>query len=137
MTSNKKLATLTYFNIRGRAEPIRLVLEELQIPYNDNQIQMDEWYQIKPKFPFEQLPVYEEKLPSGKRTIPQTHAILRYLARKYNLYGKSEDEMIRCDVLEELGVDAWYELSDLIWNPKFKELRDEFVNKKLPYRLST
>lgn len=132
---SKPLVTLKYFAVRGRAEPIRLLLEELQIPYNDVQVQLKDWLQTKPTLKFKQLPVYEEKHPSGDESktlvIPQSQAILRYLARKYDVYGKTESERIRCDIVEELAQDFIIEIGLLIWDKKFNELRDSFITNKL------
>lgn len=138
MSTDKKLVTLHYFGVRGRAEPIRLVLEELQVPYNDNLIVKD-WPQLKEKFPFKQVPVYEEKHPSGDESktliIPQTQAILRYLGRKHKIYGKSEEETLRCDIAQELAIDCAMDIVKFVWNPKAKEIKDEFVAKTLVPRL--
>ena len=35
--------TIIYFDIRARAEPIRLILEELGIEYEDQQVRPEEW----------------------------------------------------------------------------------------------
>jgi glutathione S-transferase len=34
---------ITYFDVRGRAEPIRLLLEETGVAYEDLQITSDQW----------------------------------------------------------------------------------------------
>jgi hypothetical protein len=56
--------TLHYFNIRGKAEPIRLLMEDQGFPYSDVRIERDDWWSTQKKVyheqgvsPFGQLPV--------------------------------------------------------------------------------
>jgi glutathione S-transferase len=119
--------TLTYFNIRGRAEVIRLILEATATPYRERRISEQEWAAVKPGMPFAQVPVYEE----GDLVIPQSHAIYRHLARKHGLYGKDERERIRCDIVEEVFVDAQNTLGGFFWSARFHELRAEFERTTL------
>jgi glutathione S-transferase len=122
------LPVLTYFDVRGRCEVVRLILEETATPYRERRIQVGDWAKIKPSMPFGQVPLYEE----GDLVIPQSHAIYRHLARKHGLYGKSEREHIRCDIVEEAFVDAQNTLGTFFWNAKFHELRAEFERTTLP-----
>ena len=39
---------LTYFNLRGRAEPSRLILAQAGIEYEDNRIEQADWPKLKP-----------------------------------------------------------------------------------------
>ena len=40
--------TLTYFNVRGRAEVARLILHYAQVPFEDRRIiDKSEWHQMK------------------------------------------------------------------------------------------
>jgi hypothetical protein len=87
---------LTYFPIRGRAEPIRLLLEDAQIKYEDNR--NFNWQQEKPnrdKYPFGQLPA----ISFGSLHIVQQDAILRHLAREHNYYGTLPEEMADADMI--------------------------------------
>jgi glutathione S-transferase len=86
---------ITYFAIRGRAEPIRLILEELGIKYLDNPVAGADWRELKAQMPFGKVPMFED----GEFTIHESHAIYRYLARKYDLYGENENECIQCEML--------------------------------------
>ena len=38
---------LTYFNLRGRAEPSRLILAQAGVQYEDHRIQREEWPALK------------------------------------------------------------------------------------------
>jgi glutathione S-transferase len=120
--------TLTYFDVRGRAEVIRLILEEVGQPYRERRIALSEWGALKPSFPFGQVPLYQE----GELSIPHSHAIYRYLARKHGLCGGSEAERIRLDIVEETFVDLQNELGVFYWSPQFHDNRDEYERSKLP-----
>lgn len=122
------LPTLTYFDVRGRAEVIRLILEEAGQPYRERRVPLSEWAGLKPTFPFGQLPLYEE----GALSIPQSHAIYRYLARKHGLCGRSEAERVRVDIVEETFVDLQNELGGFYWSPRFEDERAVFEQTKLP-----
>lgn len=119
---------LTYFDVRGRAEVIRLILEETATPYDERRVQVAEWPALKPTLPFGQLPIYQE----GDLSIVQSHAIYRYLARKHGLNGATEREHVRCDVVEEAFVDAQVTVGTFYWNPDFAKKRDEFEATTLP-----
>ncbi|HTE42998.1 MAG TPA: glutathione S-transferase family protein [Steroidobacteraceae bacterium] len=93
---------ITYFDVRGRAEVIRLIFEETGTPYRERRIKLEDWPALKPTLPFAQLPTYED----GELSIVHSHAIYRHLARKHGLCGNSESERVRCDVVEETFVDA-------------------------------
>lgn len=122
------IPTLTYFDARGRAEVIRLILEETGTPYRERRVAVEQWPALKPTLPLGQLPIYEE----GDLLLFQSHAIYRYLARKHDLYGKDEREHIRCDIVNETFVDAQNTLGGFYWSPTFAEKRDEFERKDLP-----
>jgi len=92
---------LVYFNIRGRAEPIRLLLEEVGVAYTDTHAE-PQWAELKRRTPFGVLPLYRE----GELEIAECQAILRHLARVHDLYGDDEPESARCDTFEEALVDA-------------------------------
>jgi len=117
--------TLWYFNVRGRAEPIRMCLEDNGIDYNNIGLTYEEWKVKKPTFPApnKQLPYWEE----GDVKIFQTHAIIRHIARKYGMYGKNEVEQIRCDIIQESYVDSLNKVAGFTWNKKWKEEREQFL----------
>ena len=63
-----------------------------------------------------QIPYYID----GDVKITQSNAILRHLARKYNLMGQTEEEQIRIDILENQITDCNNTLYQLVYerNPK-------------------
>jgi glutathione S-transferase len=119
---------LTYFDVRGRAEVVRLILEETATAYREKRVQMDEWPKLKPSLPFGQLPTYEE----GDLLIVHSHAIYRHLARVHNLYGRNEREHVRCDLVEETFVDAQTNVGGFYWHPEFATKRNEYEKTTLP-----
>ncbi|XP_017875129.1 glutathione S-transferase 1-like, partial [Ceratina calcarata] len=71
---------LTYFNVTGLAEPIRLLLHQSGIKFEDIRFDFEEWPKIKPTTPLGQVPVLEI---DGKPFV-QSKAIARFIARKNN-----------------------------------------------------
>jgi glutathione S-transferase P len=104
---------LTYFVFRGLGEPIRLMLEDLGLPYEDRRVEFAQWDPLKPQMQFGQLP----RLQSGELTLFQSQAILRHLGRANGLCGDSEAERIRCDVSSEAARDLQQKLWDHFWSP--------------------
>ena len=122
---------LTYFDARGLAEPIRLLLSYVGADWRDNRmsgagpgasvpddIKSRKFYTDFPynsmvfskltsawHFPlsclFGQVPLLE----FGGNRLNQTSAILRYLGRKYNLGGKDDLDSARVDEIGDAGVD--------------------------------
>lgn len=118
---------ITYFPIRGRAEPIRLMLEELAIKYRENPVAGADWRALKPQMPFGKVPMFED----GEHTIHESHAIYRYLARRCDLYGRNESERIQCDMLEQVLSDAVEAFGRLTWSSHFSEKRQDFIDKQV------
>ena len=121
------LPTVTYFDIRARAEPIRLILEETGIQYEDQQITGQEWPKLRADTPFGWLPMYR----NGDLEVWQSHAIYRHLARVHGLYGSDEAERIRCDVVEEALADLNSLIGRAPWRPDFNKTRMEFIEREL------
>lgn len=119
--------TITYFPIRGRAEPIRLLLEDMGVPYRNEAIDIPEWRKRKVETPFGRLPLYRE----GDYEIAESNAIMRFLARRYDLYGKNENEAVLCDILQEVLHDGVEQFATLMWNRNFSEEQDGFIEKRL------
>lgn len=104
--SNPSYAVL-YFPIRGRAEPIRLLLASLGLPFDDQEIVRERWMETKATLPLGQAPVLTETFEDGAQiVIPQSQAILRHLARVHGRYGRDESEMLRADILAETVHDV-------------------------------
>lgn len=119
---------IIYFDIRGRAEAIRLMFEELGIGYDEQRLRSaDEWNAVKPLTPFGALPIYEE----GDLRFAQTQAIYRHIARTRGLYGRTEAEHVDCDVTAEAVTEAVDDLWRLYWEPDYKSKQEAFAAGRL------
>ncbi|KAM7318083.1 hypothetical protein ACRRTK_022820 [Alexandromys fortis] len=66
-------------------------------------------------------------LIDGSTKITQSNAILRYLARKHNLCGETEEERIRIDILENQVMDTRFQLAMVCYSPEFEKQRPEYL----------
>jgi len=126
---------LIYFNSRGRAETIRLIFAAAGVDYEDVRVDKGQWAAMKSNTPFEQLPVLEV---DGVQ-LGQTNVIARYLARKYNLIGKTEMDQARGDMIVECFGDSVLPIVDLIREPdetKKAEIKKKYVDEQLPAYLT-
>jgi glutathione S-transferase len=93
-----KPAKLHYFKGRGRAETTRWMLAINNIDFIN--ISLDDHndfdaLKASEKLPFNQLPLLE--LDDLK--LSQSNAMISFLARRGDLYGKTDEEAVRCDML--------------------------------------
>ncbi|XP_069489089.1 glutathione S-transferase Mu 2-like [Ambystoma mexicanum] len=131
-------ATLGYWDIRGLAHSIRLLLEYTGTKYEDKMYtcgpddDRTEWLKEKETLglDFPNLPYFID----GPVKLTQSNAILRYIARKHNLCGESEEEMVRVDLLEGQAMDFRTQLATLAYSPDFEALKDPYL-KQLPDKL--
>ena len=144
--------TLHYFASRGKAETIRLLLNDLQLDYREIRYMrppavgpgMMDWEEEKPEgiesglFPFGQLPVlkhihrpvlHKQGKDSGSVSMAQSGAIMNYIGRQHGLYGKDPFADMRID--EMIGGIA--DLKDK-WRARFygKDKTDEDIAAALP-----
>ena len=124
---------ILYFDIRGRAEPIRLLLEFVGVSYVDKQVTLEEWESIRATTPFRRMPVYSE----GKLDIPEAFAIMNYLGRKYGLLGETELARVRCDIT----IEAWRDYGNRVANvfgalSNSEDARTAFLEEEQPALLS-
>ncbi|XP_008564849.1 PREDICTED: glutathione S-transferase Mu 1 [Galeopterus variegatus] len=125
--------TLGYWDIRGLAHAIRLLLEYTDSSYEEKKYTMgdapdydrSQWLNEKFKLglDFPNLPY----LIDGAHRITQSNAILRYIARKHNLCGETEEEKIRVDILENQVVDTATQLATVCYSPDFEKLKPEYL----------
>ena len=97
---------LTYFNLRGRAEPSRILLAYAGLKYEDERIPPPwdpetTWPDIKPNTPFGQLPL----LSWNGEVISQSIACARFIAKKVGLAGKTELEQAQADEIVDVIQD--------------------------------
>ncbi|XP_033077256.1 glutathione S-transferase Mu 2-like [Trachypithecus francoisi] len=125
--------TLGYWNIRGLAHSIRLLLEYTGSSYEEKKYTMgdapdydrSQWLNEKFKLglDFPNLPY----LIDGTHKITQSNVILRYIALKHNLCGETEKEKIREDILENQLMDNRMQLARLCYDPDFEKLKPEYL----------
>ncbi|XP_052035429.1 glutathione S-transferase Mu 3 isoform X1 [Apodemus sylvaticus] len=126
---------LGYWNVRGLTHPIRLLLEYTDSSYEEKRYVMgdapnfdrSQWLSEKynlgldiPNLPY---------LIDGSHKVTQSNAILRYLGRKHNLCGETEEERIRVDTLENQVMDTRIQLMIVCCSP-------DFVTASLPGNLT-
>merc|ERR1712066_473146 len=96
------MPVIAYWDCRGLAAPIRLLLEYGGEGYENRTMHMTkpDWlaYKTSLGFDFPNLPYYQE----GELKLTQSGAILRHLARKSGLVGKTEAESARADMLADV-----------------------------------
>lgn len=129
--------TLTYFDARGRAEPIRLFFALAGVPYEDRGVAGPSWPEEKPKTPLGQMPVLTEKSGDDVRVIPQSMAIIRHLARVHGFYGKDESECLAADVAAETVNDLRTAFAMLRYSPAWADdaAKAKFAAETAPLHL--
>jgi len=126
---------LYYFDIKGLAEPIRLALTQIGVPFEDIRVRSEDWPEMKSKMPFGQMPVLET---DDGFVLSQSTAILRYIAGLHGLQPEDPNERA---VADELAT-SWYDMfthtsgafaeQDLAKRKeKFLKLLDEFIHPRL------
>ncbi|KAM5257051.1 glutathione S-transferase Mu 4 isoform 7-T7 [Ctenodactylus gundi] len=127
--------TLGYWDIRGLAHAIRLLLEYTDSSYEEKRYTMgdapdydrSQWLNEKFKLglDFPNLPY----LIDGAHKLTQSNAILRYIARKHNMCGETEEEKIRVDMLENQAMDVSNQLARVCYSPDFEKLKPEYLEQ--------
>ncbi|KAK7805564.1 hypothetical protein U0070_025889 [Myodes glareolus] len=155
--SSKSSMVLGYWDIRGLAHAIRMLLEYTDTCYEEKRYTCGEapdydrsqWLDVKFKLDLDfpnksgrgktkvcyvpvsfQLPY----LVDGKNKITQSNAILRYIARKHNMCGDTEEEKIRVDIMENQIMDFRMQLVRLCYNSDHENLKPQYL-EQLPAQL--
>jgi len=110
------MANLTYFPVRGLGEQIRVILEYVGAPFTETRVPYENWEAVKPTMPFGQVPFFKDETVQ----IPQSQAIVRYLAHKHNLYGSSIAESAEIDVILEGIIDFINNFFKTLFSAEFK-----------------
>lgn len=90
---------LTYFDGRGLSEQIRFMLADTGTKYEERTITTPLLKQLREndQLFFKQLPLPE----IDGLNLVQSGAIMRYLARKHNMYGSNATEAYQCDMIAD------------------------------------
>ncbi|XP_066304185.1 glutathione S-transferase 1-like [Branchiostoma lanceolatum] len=126
---------LTYFDVRSRGEPTRLIFAAAGVEYEDVRLTFEEWPPIKPTTPMGNLPILEV----DGVTLSQSMSIARFVARETGLDGKNKLEKAQADAfvdeLEEplaakLPVLLGFTTDEKEKEEKAKEV-DQLIEEKL------
>ncbi|KAG6802464.1 glutathione S-transferase S1 [Apis mellifera caucasica] len=125
---------LIYFNIPGLAEPIRFLLHQSGIKFEDKRIDIEEWPKIKSEMPLGQVPILEI---DGK-VYYQSKAISRLIAKRNNFYGSNDEEAFLVDATVETIDDLRQPITQHYWEKDhaFKAKLKINVDTKVPLLLN-
>ncbi|XP_069489087.1 glutathione S-transferase Mu 1-like isoform X2 [Ambystoma mexicanum] len=126
-------AILGYWDVRGLGHSIRLLLEYTGTKYEEKMYtcgpapdyDRSDWLKEKETLglDFPNLPYFID----GSVKLTQSSAIIRYIARKHNLCGESEEEMVRVDLLQSQVMDFRMQLATIAYSPDFITFADFLV----------
>ncbi|XP_042895702.1 glutathione S-transferase Mu 1 [Parasteatoda tepidariorum] len=122
--------TVGYWDIRGLAEPIRYLLHFKNVPFEDKRYQFGDKTWENEKFTlgldFPNLPYYID----DKVKLTQSTTILRHLAEKYGMDGKTEEEKLRVSLAEQQIVDFRMKFFMTVFSPlDFEKTKKEYLEK--------
>ncbi|CAL8094063.1 unnamed protein product [Calicophoron daubneyi] len=127
---------LTYFNVRGRGEPIRFVLAATGTPFDDKRVEGKDWPALKPSIPTHRLPYLQLTSSSGDIVgYEESLAIARYLARKHNLMGQTDEEYYKIERMIGECNDIDTEFYKIAFPPSPEaqgKLKDAFLKEQGP-----
>ena len=101
---------LTYFDIEGAAEPVRLALALAGKEYEDDRVKFPDWKELKPKTPYGQLPVMTIDDDPTMKT--QSSAMLRWVGKTFSDTLYPDDKLF--DIEEAIGLVEDFKRA---WNP--------------------
>jgi prostaglandin-H2 D-isomerase / glutathione transferase len=124
--------TLTYFDIPGRAEPIRLALHIGGLSFHDERLKRDAFLARKPTLPYGQVPV----LTVDSVTAAQSFALLRYAGSLSGLYPLNHPtELLKVDEIIARVEDVYYALAPSNAEKdqeKKRAMREQLAADRLP-----
>jgi len=120
---NMPIVKFVYFDLQGKGEVTRLLLNAGNIDFEDFRFSFDDWAEIKPTTPFGQVPV----LHWDGEEIAQSMAIARFVARKVGMAGRSDLEFVQADMIACHTEDVWSKLPGLRFS-KTQEDRETNAN---------
>jgi len=100
---------LSYFDIEGPAEKVRLTLAVTDTTFEDYRISREEWPALKETMPFGQVPYMEVTEDDGnKLSFAQSAAMMRWVARKFDKTGT----LYPADANASIDIEQMIGLSD-------------------------
>ncbi|XP_070540881.1 glutathione S-transferase-like isoform X2 [Ptychodera flava] len=137
-SSSKASIVLYYFDVRARAEPIRLILHYSGIQFDDRRLTNEEWGNIKKNGEFcghfGQLPYAEV----NGEAISQSKALIRFAAREAGVLGENAWEIARADSLVDTENDILMALARVEFSTgdDAEAMKAEFVGTTLPLKMA-
>jgi len=114
--TSKPKVVLYYFDFRGRAEAVRLILHYGGIAFEDKRLTQEEWGARKEKGefcgPFGQMPWAE----IDGEIIAQSKALLRFAAREAGTFGETDFETAMADSLVDSQVEILEKLGKALFS---------------------
>ncbi|KAK9767282.1 hypothetical protein K7432_003047 [Basidiobolus ranarum] len=124
-----------YLDILGRAETAKLILLLAGEKYESKDIKFEDWPEAQKDAPFGVVPYLVEHQEDGSKfVLGESHAIERYLARKFGFLGKNNQEMAFlesvCDSGSYMG-EKFFAALDLEGESKEKATK-QFYEEVIP-----
>lgn len=120
--------TLTYFDLRGRAEAIRLLFTDQGIPFMDRRIRSaDSWQALRRSLPLRVLPHYSDP----RLSLTQSHAILRYLGSSVGMTPSDPVGQAPFDEALAAVSEVQEALWQFAWQPEYRNQPELFINGAL------
>ena len=122
---------LYYFNIYGRAEPIRMLFHHAKIDFEDIRFEYPKFQELKKElgeevFEFGQVPVIET--PDGQH-FAQSISILRLLGKLYGLPKYYPEDPVQAWRVDS-AIDASTDLQEKFWDVVMAGHKREADDKK-------
>ena len=127
---------LYYFNSRGNAEPIRLVLAQAGVKYEDVRLTNEQWAEFKPKTPYGVVPV----LDIDGKIVGGSGPIVRYLARLHGLAGEDDLARLILEGVEDAIADFRQKMAAMFFEKdeeKKEALKKDLTATVIPKYLGT
>ncbi|KAF7271038.1 glutathione S-transferase-like [Rhynchophorus ferrugineus] len=125
---------VTYFDIMGLGEPIRVLLSYGGLDFEDFRVQRESWPSLKPSMPMGQMPTLEY---NGK-IAHQSMAICRFLAKQVKLVGKDDWEDLEIDAMVDTVNDFRQKIAKYHYESN-EQLKEEYgkilFNEIIPFYL--
>ena len=141
---------LGYWAIRGLGQPIRFLLTFVDVPFSevrlganpdgtlitDKSVESEDWNEHKKtiEFPFPNLPYLIDTSGPNELRLTQSNAILRYLGRRFDLYGDCESDRAAIDVLQDEAYDFrnWIIETAYVETVEYPDTLAEFIATAIP-----
>lgn len=120
--------SVTYFDLRGRAEAIRMLFTDQGIPFMDRRIRSaDSWQALKRTLPLRVLPHYSDP----RLSITQSHAIMSYLGASTGMVPADPVAAAAYDEAYCAVAEVQEQLWQFAWQPEYKTHPEGFANGAL------